>query len=209
MIYLFDFGGVLVDLDRTRSIEAFAALGFDIRPYLGTYAQGGFFSLLERGVIDEADFCQRIRSAAGRPELDDADIKAAWRAYLTGVPAERLDMLRRLKARSADRVYILSNTNSIHWQQAIDGWFSADGHTPDEYFERAFLSYELGVEKPHAEIFRAVTEALGCAPGDILFFDDCKENCAAARRCGLQARLAPAGGVWLGFFTAEGEYIPE
>ena len=44
-ILLFDFGGVLVDLDKQRCIEAFDRLGFDIRPCLGTYRQGGVFSL--------------------------------------------------------------------------------------------------------------------------------------------------------------------
>ena len=42
---LFDFGGVLVDLNRPRVEAAFDALGFDIRPYLGTYKQSGIFSL--------------------------------------------------------------------------------------------------------------------------------------------------------------------
>ena len=49
---LFDFGGVLVDLDKERCIRSFAVLGFDVRPYLGTYAQGGIFSQLESGRID-------------------------------------------------------------------------------------------------------------------------------------------------------------
>ena len=41
---LFDFGGVLVDLDKERCIRAFESLGFDIRPFLGTYRQAGVFS---------------------------------------------------------------------------------------------------------------------------------------------------------------------
>ena len=32
MNLLFDYGGVLVDLDKQRCIRAFEALGFDIRP---------------------------------------------------------------------------------------------------------------------------------------------------------------------------------
>lgn len=50
-ILLFDFGGVLVDLNRPRVEAAFDALGFDIRPYLGTYKQSGIFSQLEQGRI--------------------------------------------------------------------------------------------------------------------------------------------------------------
>lgn len=209
MIYLFDFGGVLVNLDKQRCITAFAEIGFDIRPYLGTYAQGGFFSEFERGIIDEAAFCHRIREASGHPGLTDRQITDAWRAYLTDVPAKRLDMLRRLHEREGDEVYILSNTNPVHWEQAVNGWFAQDGHKPSDYFAHAFLSYELGLEKPDAAIFEAVVRTLGCPPDDILFFDDCEENCEAARRSGLQSRLAPAGGAWLKYFTPEGDYRAE
>ena len=41
MYLLFDFGGVLVDLDRQRVERSFDEIGFDIRPYLGTYKQAG------------------------------------------------------------------------------------------------------------------------------------------------------------------------
>ena len=68
---LFDFGGVLVDLDKERCIRSFAALGFDVKPYLGTYAQGGVFSQLESGRIDEAAFCQKLREASANPALSD------------------------------------------------------------------------------------------------------------------------------------------
>ena len=44
MIPVFDFGGVIVDLRKTATIEAFDRLGFNIRPYLGTYKQGGIFA---------------------------------------------------------------------------------------------------------------------------------------------------------------------
>ena len=36
MTLLFDFGGVLVDLDRQRVEAAFDHIGVNIRPYLGT-----------------------------------------------------------------------------------------------------------------------------------------------------------------------------
>lgn len=65
MNLLFDYGGVLVDLDKQRCIRAFEALGFDIRPYLGTYAQAGFFSELERGAISvEASATRYVRRQA-------------------------------------------------------------------------------------------------------------------------------------------------
>jgi putative hydrolase of the HAD superfamily len=194
---LFDFGGVLVDLDKQRCIDAFAALGFDIRPYIGTYRQAGFLSLFENGKINEQEFCQKLREESGQPTLSDAQIIAAWQSYLTDVPAERLDMLLRLKEKYT--LHVLSNTNPVHWRMGAEGYFRYKGLKLSAFFDHVFLSYELGLEKPQPEIFQAVVNGIGCAPNDILFFDDAEANCEAARQCGLQAVLAPANSAWLPF----------
>ena len=81
MKLLFDFGGVIVDLKKEACIAAFDRLGFDIRPYLGTYVQGGVFASLERGQISLSEFCHEIRKIAQQPDLTDAQIVAAWEAY--------------------------------------------------------------------------------------------------------------------------------
>ena len=195
MNLLFDYGGVLVDLDKQRCIRAFEALGFDIRPYLGTYAQAGFFSELERGAISVEGFCNKIREAAGNDCLSDVDVCNAWKQYLTGVPAERLEML--LKIAQHYPVYLLSNTNTIHWKMAEEDYFNYQGHTVDDFFRKKFLSFEIGAEKPSEEIYQAVVDGIGCEPSDILFFDDSDVNCDAARKMGLQARVAPANSAWL------------
>lgn len=199
---LFDFGGVLVDLDKERCIRAFDAMGFDIRPFLGTFRQAGVFSLLERGEISVAEFCAELRRLAKNPELSDEAIVEAWRQYLLDVPTERLELL--LKARKHYNIYILSNTNSIHWDMARDGYFRYKGLEVEDFFDGVFLSCELGVEKPDPEIFRKVAEGIGRPAEEILFFDDSEVNCEAARQCGLQARLAPAGSVWLKYFDETG-----
>lgn len=54
---IFDLGGVLMDLDKQKCIEAFEDLGFsDITEYLGEYEQKGMFMDLEDGIY----FCNRI-----------------------------------------------------------------------------------------------------------------------------------------------------
>lgn len=207
MNLLFDYGGVLVDLTRQRCIDAFAAIGFDIRPFIGTFVQGGFLSKLERGMIDVHGFCDELRSHCTDYKPTDDEIVGAWELYLNGVPDERLDML--LKIRRHYPTYVLSNVNPIHWRLAREHYFRYKGYTIDDFFKKCFLSYELGVEKPSPAIYEAVIKGIGCAPEEILFFDDCEENCEGARRCGLQARLAPANSKWLEYFTPEGIYIPE
>jgi FMN phosphatase YigB (HAD superfamily) len=53
--------------------------------------------------------------------------------------------------------------------------------------ERPFLSHELGLMKPAAEVFARVARELECAPGEIAFFDDGPENVDGATRAGLSA----------------------
>lgn len=203
MILLFDFGGVLVDLDRQRCIQAFADLGFDIRPYLGAYRQAGIFSLLEQGKITVQDFCVGIRELSANDELTDEAIVKAWEKYLVGVPAERLELL--LKIRQHYPVSVLSNTNCVHWAQACNDFFCYKDLGVNDFFDKLFLSYELGVEKPAPELYQKVIEGLGVPANEILFFDDSEVNCEAARQCGMQALLAPADSEWFKYFDENGK----
>ena len=203
MILLFDFGGVLVDLDKARCIDSFARLGFDIRPYLGTYRQQGPFSLLERGEIDVPQFCSELRRLGCRPGTTDSEIVRAWEDYLTEVPAERLDML--LKIRRHYPVSCLSNTNCIHWGQAERDFFNYRGRQVGDFFDHVFLSCRLGLEKPAPELYAKVVEGLGVPAHEVLFFDDSEVNCEAARACGLQALLAPADSKWFHYFDENGK----
>lgn len=205
MKLLFDFGGVLVDLDRTCAERAFDRLGFDIRPFLGTYRQAGVFSLIERGEISIPQFCDEIRSLAQNPRLTDEQIVKAWEAYLTEVPAERIEMLLKIKQHYS--VSVLSNTNRIHWQQACNDFFNYKGLTVDDFFDHKFLSFEMGLEKPAPELYGRVAQAMQVPPAEILFFDDSEVNCEAARQCGFQALLAPAHSGWFKYFDENGKLL--
>ena len=202
MKLVFDFGAVLVDLEKSDAIAAFDRLGVDIRPYIGTFRQGGVFALLENGDISLSDFYDEMRKIANNPALTNDEIRTAWEAYLKSIPAERLQLL--LKIRQHYEVYALSNTNVIHWTQSLRDFFTWKGHTVNDFFDGLFLSYELHAQKPDPAIFQKVTDALHCAPSEILFFDDSETNCEAAEAFGWNALLAPAGGEWLKYFDDNG-----
>ncbi len=211
MTLLFDFGGVLVDLDRQRVEAAFDRIGFNIRPYLGTYKQAGIFSQLEQGRISIHEFCNGIRALSQQlgdalQLLTDEAIVAAWQSYLTEVPTERLDMLLKIKQHYS--INVLSNTNTVHWQMAKDTFFRYKGLNVENFFDHIFLSCDLGVEKPDPLIFSKVVEGLQVPAHDILFFDDSEVNCQAARNCGLQALVAPAGSEWFKYFDDYGKLHP-
>ena len=201
---LFDFGGVLVDLDLERCISAFEALGFQLRPYIGMYAQSGILSKIERGEATIAEFCEEVRHLSGL-NLTDADIVSAWEKFLVDVPQERLELL--LKIKQHYHVSVLSNTNEVHWNMAQNGFFQYKGLTVNDFFEHIFLSCEMHCEKPEPEIFQRVIQTIGCPAEDIIFFDDSDQNCEAARKCGMQARLAPKNSEWFKYFDSEGYFL--
>ena len=79
---------------------------------------------------------------------------------------------------------MLSNTNALHWTG------QRESARVRSLFTRNYLSFELGIVKPDAEIFEHVVADLGCAPGEIVYFDDNQVNVDAALGVGLDAALA-------------------
>ncbi len=206
MTIIFDFGGVLVKLDKQRCIDAFEKLGFNLTPFIGTYAQAGILSRIERGEAEISEFCEEIRKVSGLP-LKDSDICEAWASFLTEVPHERIEMLRRIRKNYP--LCVLSNTNEIHWGLAENKYFVQPGERIEDLFSHVFLSYKMGVEKPEKEIFERVINTLQQPADSLLFLDDSEENCKAARKSGLRSLIAPADGSWMNYFDEEGKLKPE
>ena len=58
-----------------------------------------------------------------------------------------------------------------------------------DHFDQVTFSYELGVIKPEAPIYRHAIEGLGVAPAEALFLDDRPENVLGARAVGIHAEV--------------------
>lgn len=195
---VFDFGGVLVDLDRERCISAFENLGVNVRDALGKYTQSGVFSSLEKGDITDEDFCDALRQIAGRPDVSDRKISDAWDEFLTGIPTERLECLASL--RDKYHLFLLSNTNRIHWTLATNDLFLYHGLTVDYYFEKMYLSYKMGMLKPSPEIYKAALADAHIAAEKTLFIDDSEANCKAAATEGMRVFHSQESGDWMKLF---------
>lgn len=183
---IFDFGGVLVDLDRRRCIDAFKRIGAGaVAAYVDECRQEDMFHDLEAGLTGVAGFCEAVRLACPGCTASDADISDAWNALLTGIPPRRLQRLDEL--RRDYRLVLLSNTNPIHWWKSVADYFTVCGKTVADYFERTFLSYEMRMLKPDEAIYRRVLAETGMAADETLFIDDSAANCAGAERAGLHA----------------------
>lgn len=193
-----DFGGVLIDLDRQRCIENFSRLGVpDTEVMLDVCHQQGIFLQYEKGMISSAEFRDAIRGRMENPATD-ADIDAVWNSFLVGIPVYKLDLLLKLRERYV--VYLLSNTNDIHWRWSCEHAFRYRAFRAEDFFEKIFLSYEMKLSKPDVAIYRKVLDETGINPEETLFIDDSAANCRAAETLGISTYTPKAGEDWSHLF---------
>ncbi len=196
---IFDFGGVLINLDRAACREAFVALGIENihEGVLEDYQQKELFTQLELGNISEAAFRAGMRRLSDR-ELTDRQIDDAWIALLGDIPGYKLDRILELRKRY--HIFLLSNTNSIHWEWAERNRFRYKGYGADDFFDRIYLSYEMHMLKPNVEVFKHVLQDSMITAGTTFFIDDSSANCKAAESLGIRTYCCPAYSDWTFLF---------
>jgi len=103
---------------------------------------------------------------------------------LLNIPREKLDLLLELRERYM--VYLLSNTNQIHWDYAGEEMFNYRGFRADDFFEDTFLSFKMHLAKPDKAIYEKVMKEANILPEETFFIDDSETNCRAAAALGIQ-----------------------
>ncbi len=191
-IIIFDLGGVLINLNVPRCMQAFSNLigEENVRNILGMNKDGEGIAAVsiasrqlmkdfERGLVTTDDFVAALLQYAPSGTTSD-QIREAWFAMLEDLPQERLDYLAQLRQQGY-RLYLLSNGNDLHWTY-IDKLYHVSS-----YFEQVFLSQVMHCAKPEEEIFRRVQEAVtedspqtAVEQQPIFFIDDLPQNRQAA-----------------------------
>lgn len=185
---IFDFGGVIVDLNIGATVAAFERLGANVGDFIGRTRQSGLFADLELGLISEEAFMERLRAYGPAS-------REAWCAMLVDVPARRLAALRRLA--KTYHLSLLSNTNDIHWHYALERFFAPQGFRPEDVFEHVFLSQCMHLAKPSRAIFEQVLAESGYKPEETLFVDDSAENCTAFAALGVRTFTPQEADDWV------------
>ena len=184
---ILDFGGVLYDIDYDAPPKAFAALGDNEFASLYHQAsQSPWFDALESGNMDRATFYGHLLARC-TPGTTESQVHEAWCCILTGMPAERAELVAQLGAQT--RLFLLSNTNAIH-AQVFEADLRATLPNASAFwgaFEAAHYSHDLGMKKPHPETFLYVCERHGLNPARTLFLDDSIQHVDGAHRAGLHA----------------------
>lgn len=197
---IIDLGGVIINLTRNRCIEAFEQLGVeDIREnVVNNYQHKDLFMQLELGRITADEFHEGIRKLS-RQSLTDAQIDAAWVAMLGDVPADKLSLLLDLKKKY--NTFLLSNTNIIHWEWIKRTFFTTEQWQASDFFHHIYLSYELHMAKPDADIFEYVLSHASIRPEETLLIDDASPNCRTAGAIGMRTYTAQPREDWSHLFV--------
>ncbi len=190
---LFDFGGVLIDIDYAATPAAMRRLSRAGSTIDFSQAhQAALFDNFETGHLSPAGFRAGLRAAYDL-DASDADLDAAWHALLLGVPAERLALVAELR-HQGHQTALLSNTNALHIAEINRRLARQYGFTHGiaDVLDRVFYSQEVGLRKPGEEIFRHVLREMNWRPQDVLFIEDSPQHVATARQLGLRVlHLAP------------------
>lgn len=181
---IFDLGGVIMNLDVPRTIKAFENIGItDFVNDTGHHYKNPVFYDFETGKVSESEFVEELANISAN-SLSGTQIREAWNAMILDMPIERIKFLLDLKKKY--KIYLLSNTNSIHQEKFLRETNEANDFSFNELFEKAYYSHEIGIRKPNEEVFHFVLKDSKLNTDKTLFVDDSLQNINSAQKTGLR-----------------------
>ena len=183
MLYIFDLGNVIVDIDFNRVLGAWSDFSrVPLATLKQNFVMGEAFHRHERGEISDEEFAKALCEEMALP-LSYEQFSTGWQAVFVALRPDVIDIMHKLRAKG-DRVVVLSNTNRLH----TTFW-------PEQYPEiraaadRIYLSQEMGMRKPESSIYQQVLTQEDFSAEDTVFFDDNADNIAGAERVGITSIL--------------------
>jgi putative hydrolase of the HAD superfamily len=189
---ILDLGGVLIDIDFNKVQQAFHRLGFsDFDLQYSQFQASHLFQDLEMGKISETDFYKTLKKLSSQ-QLNNEQLKSAWNSILDDFRIDSMNFLQTIKKKY--RIFLLSNTNSIHLREInkiLNHQFGVG--ELDYYFEKAYYSQKIGMRKPNTDVYQYVIQDAQLIPEETLFIDDTYINIDAAKNLGFQTHLLIEG----------------
>lgn len=181
---IFDFGGIIINLHPERTIAGFQEHFEQSEDAAQAFSQSDtwldILAPYERGYSDFTAFHSDLNAHFGA-SLPAETLLTAWNAMLGDIPQAHYDKLTALKE-DGYTLILFSNTCPEH----IDTIKHTHPEFP-EYFDKIYLSYEMGHRKPDRESFEHILERESLIPTETLFFDDTLPNIETAQSLGIQA----------------------
>ena len=181
---IFDFGGVILNIKPELVYGSFKNLNFrNFKKSFQKYKETGFFEKFETGEITSEKFRRAVNNEL-KVFLHDRIIDEAWNNMLLNYPSENIEILQEL--RKTYRIFLLSNTNQIHYDYYIPAFKNKFGFELNDIFVKTYFSHKIGMRKPGKEIFLKVLNENSLSAKETLFIDDFHENRKTAVDIGLK-----------------------
>lgn len=177
-VIVFDYGEVLSqspsERDRAALIEVAGADADDFWPSYWAHRDE-----LDHGTLSIPAYWHRVAADLGLA-FGPSQVQQLWaadfRSWISVEPGS-IEILHELSA-GGTRLALLSNAGYDFGDPFRRSPFG-------RYFERVFVSAELGLLKPDPEIYRHVARELGIDPSEMVFVDNKKVNVEGAESIGV------------------------
>lgn len=181
-----------MNIDFKKTFTAFKELGVEnIEEMYSQHHASELFKKLETGRINERDFYETIRKYIPGT-VSDEQVAYAWNAMILDFRKDSLAEVEKLSRQF--RIFLFSNTNSIHLKRVNELFIKEIGKTSlNGYFEKAWYSNIIGSRKPDKEAYEFVLNDADIDPAETFFIDDTKENTEAAVEIGIRSHLLLPG----------------
>ena len=174
---VFDVGNVLVRWSPAEIIDLTFAHPSQSEVWLHNIFKNDTWQLLNLGSITEAEAQTRYQSLYGLTPSQTARLFYYIKA--TQIPIYQSHELLERMAQTDLRVFGLTNNIKeivTHLRQQYDFW---------QWFEAVVVSAEIGMMKPHPEIFQYILQHHQLQADETVFIDDHLPNIASASSLGM------------------------
>lgn len=175
-VIVFDLGNVLIPFDYKKPIQHFN----NLKPGLGDRFAGLYkknyhiHREFEKGSLTRTQYLATMIEWLENM-ISGEDFCKVF-SDIFSLNQNVIDLLPLLKQNYT--LCLLSNTNEIHKE------FGYQHFQFLTYFDKLFLSHEVGAIKPEAKFYRAVERFTQKRPEEHLFIDDIQEYIDGAKACG-------------------------
>jgi putative hydrolase of the HAD superfamily len=179
-LIIFDPGNVVFEVNHQKIFHHWADVTSLPEEFFADHrVPEKIFHQFERGEITPEEF-HKVLITYKEVDLSFEDFSEGWNAIYGEAYLEVHNALQKL----SDKVFLvaLTNTNELHRKV----WIHKYAMTL-KYFNKLFISSQLGFRKPEDRAFKYVLEECKVTPREALFFDDVIENITKANDLGIHA----------------------
>ena len=177
---ILDFGDIFINLDKPATIRELQKYGLK-EPTLELELLAIEY---ETGLISTKDFISKANHFI--PQATQGQLIDAWNAIILDFPEYRLEFIEALAKEKEYRLFLLSNTNTLHIEKVLKNLGMEGFERFKNCFEQFYLSHKIHLRKPNHDIFTFVLDKNTLKEEETLFIDDMKPNTDAAEQVGLK-----------------------